>query len=288
MKNFNRLPALLCLLFISSLYAVEDGKTKLNHSIDKTVEETVYARINMDHGLLDIQASSAVSGLFSGEFLFDTEKPEIEYRVVDDEGRLVIHVSDDRYDEDGLNIDFDDFDANECRLNFSNNVALSLKMKCGMMKGNLDLSDLKIANCSLTAAAGKATIDFGKPNTVDLNKLDVENGLGKLSMYNLANANFSSFDFEAGIGSYILDFGGKLQRSANVDVELGMGSMTIYLPRDIAARIEIEDTFLTSLTINDVFKNGDIYTTENWEKADTRLDMRVSCSVGELVFKWID
>lgn len=278
----------ICLLLLSTLYAAEGRKTKLNHTIDRTSEETVYARINLDQSFIKLRSSSAISGVFSGEFLYDSDKPEIEYRIVDDEGRLVIELSDDDYNEDEINIDLDDFDENECQLNFAPDLPLALNMKCGLLRGNIDFSDLRVVDYSLTAAAGKATIDFGKPNTTKLEHIDIENGVGKLQIYNLANANFESFDFEAGIGSYELDFSGKLKRSADVDIELGMGSMTIYLPREVAARIEIDQTFLSSLDIDGVFKNGDTYTTENWEKAENRLDMRVTCNVGELVFKWTD
>jgi ferredoxin len=53
--------------------------------------------------------------------------------------------------------------------------------------------------------------------------------------------------FEGGVGSYILDFSGSLENEVEVDIKVGLGSITISIPDDIGVKIFYEESFISSI-----------------------------------------
>ena len=72
-----------------------------------------------------------------------------------------------------------------------------------------------------------------------MSSLRYETGASTVELLNLANANFASMNFRSGAGTYTLDFGGTLQRDADVDVESGLSTLTIVVPQGTAAEVEV-------------------------------------------------
>ncbi|MBI2474511.1 MAG: hypothetical protein HYV68_02305 [Candidatus Taylorbacteria bacterium] len=71
---------------------------------------------------------------------------------------------------------------------------------------------------NLSAGASSVKLRFDEPNTSVIEDMSIEAGLSKFTGEGLGNANFNHFKFEGGVGSYTLDFSGKLDHEVDVDV----------------------------------------------------------------------
>ena len=73
-----------------------------------------------------------------------------------------------------------------------------------------------------------------------MESFDYNTGASTVELTGLANANFDQLNFTAGAGTYTLDFGGQLQKDANVQIDAGVSAFKIIIPDGIRAEIEVE------------------------------------------------
>ena len=116
---------------------------------------------------------------------------------------------------------------------------IRLRLTGGAYEGSLDLGGLALTDLYVSDGAASVKVDFSSPNAASMSSLRYETGASTVELLNLANANFASMNFRSGAGTYTLDFGGTLQRDADVDVESGLSTLTIVVPEGTAAVVEI-------------------------------------------------
>ncbi len=295
MKPYYHILSLLFLIAASQAFPQTDGDqhSRLRRAVEKTYEKSVYARIKVNNGMIYINKAKS-NQVFNGEFIFTKHPPMVEYEIVGDEGRLSVRVT-DRVSKRKESNEVEDYDIemnqvyeNECYLNFSPGIPLSVKMDLGVIKGEVDLGGLKLKNVDISTAVSQASIDFSEANPIRLEDLKIENGVGKLKVYRIGNANFSKFHFEGGVGKYVLDFDGDYTHDVSADVEIGMGKLTIYLPQTIGVRIEVDKSFLSSLDIDKVYKDHDIYYNDLWDENNPKLDLHIDSGVAKVKIEWIE
>jgi hypothetical protein len=272
---------------------VEKKLSKIQQSVPKTTEKSVYADISLGTGLLYLNRGTE-NQIFEGEFFYQNQSPSIEYEIVGSEGRLTIDFNEfgSGHKDEERNIkslsSLDDFKENECRLNLSDKIPLSLNLDLGLVKGELDLGGLQIENFDFTSGVSKAYINFNTPNPVILENFNVEAGVGDLEINKIGNSNFRYFNFDGGIGNYVLDFSGQLKHDASINIGVGLGRIKLYLPRSSGVRIIVDESFLSSFSIDDIYKKDDIYYNNNWGNAVANLDFKISSEVGKVTVIWLD
>ena len=284
---------------VLSLFAVagtsrEDEKqsSKITKSVERTSEKTIYADITLGNGVIYLGKGSK-GKIFDGEFIYSTNIPDINYEVIGDEGRLTIRFDDDEFKEKGKEKKFtslsslDNLYENECHLKLTPDIPISLNVELGVVKGELKLGGLQLKEISFSSGVNKTFIDFDEPNPILLDYFDVEAGVGVLKMYNLGNANFRRFNFEGGIGEYVLDFAGNKYDNSRVDIDVGLGKVKLYLPQSSGVRMKVDKSFLCSFDIDDIYKKDDFYYNENWGKTENSMDMNIETGVGNISVVWI-
>jgi hypothetical protein len=158
-------------------------------------------------------------------------------------------------------------------------VPTNLTLNAGAYKGISDLTGIPLTSLIINDGASNNEILFQKLNPVDMEKLSYTTGASNVTMKGLANANFTSMSFTGGAGSYLLDFGGSLNRDAEVEVDLGVGSMTIIIPDGISANIRFNGE-LTNVEFEGTWDIEDgIYKTDGQEPV---LDMVININLGKL------
>jgi len=156
---------------------------------------------------------------------------------------VTVNGSDVRIEQGNLNVDrvpnfrADDV-VNEWDLKLGADP-IRLRLTGGAYEGSLDLGGLALTDLYVSDGAASVKVDFSSPNTASMSSLRYETGASTVELLNLANANFASMSFRSGAGTYTLDFGGTLQRDADVDVEAGLSTLTIVVPEGTAAVVEI-------------------------------------------------
>jgi hypothetical protein len=159
------------------------------------------------------------------------------------------------------------------------NVPTDLSIEAGAYDGAIDLSGIPLTNLKITDGASQAQVTFDKPNPQRMDTFTYETGASNIKLIGLANANFDVMNFRGGAGNFTLDFTGKLSHDTQVNVNGGLGNLTIIVPKGSNARIVL------GASLNNVSTEG-VWTVEGQEYSVTgdgptlRIDMNVG--VGNL------
>jgi len=108
--------------------------------------------------------------------------------------------------------------------------------------------------------------------------------VSKFQGRNLGNANFKHFRFQEGVGTSTLDFSGALRSEVDVDLEVGMGVMTIIVPPEVGARVAYDKTWASKLDCaQDFHSTGDSeYVSDNYNRVPAKLNIRVNSGLGSI------
>jgi DUF4097 and DUF4098 domain-containing protein YvlB len=184
------------------------------------------------------------------------------------------------------NSDDSDHGGNDRRVTvvLTEDIPLTIDVELGAGKGDLDVSGLKIKELHISTGASSVNLRCEVPNPISADEIEIESGVSKFTAQNLSNINFRKLRFSGGVGSYKLDFGGTLRQSGNVNIEVGLGSVVVTVPKQIAARLEYDDNWLSSFDLDDDFsqRRGDTYETEDFGRASERLTIRLDSGLGSV------
>lgn len=261
------------------------------HSSEPLLEDKLYAKayplederelkINIEIGLSKFIIGSGKSDyVYSYEIVRSSkaENPEnkIKYKIIDNVGYLDIKSHEES------SIKLDNFRSEEWVLNFTDKIPISFDIEIGAGKGTLDFTNLKVKDLNISAGAGSVKIMFNKPNPQVIENINIESGVSRFRAYNLSNANFNYLKFSGGLGSYELDFSGKLEKEVDVDVEIGMGTVAISIPKYIGVKITREENWLSSFDIDDEIEGKNLeYTTQNYYDVKGKINFRIKSGVG--------
>jgi len=163
-------------------------------------------------------------------------------------------------------------------------LPIDFDLSLGAGRSDIDLTDLQVNELKISTGASSVAMRCDKPNRRTLEDVTIESGVSKFSASNLCNLNFRNLKFSGGIGSYKIDFGGTLAQSARVKVEVGLGAITINVPKYIPSKIFYEDNWLSSIHVDDDFEktHSGEYETEDFKNATARLTFDVEAGLGSV------
>lgn len=114
-------------------------------------------------------------------------------------------------------------------------------------------------------------------------RLDVEMGVSD-SELDLAGIRLSHLSVDAGVGDTIINLDDDWQESFDVELDLGVGGATIYLPKDIGVELVV-DKGVGSIEAKDFISKGKgIYVNEAYGRSDTTIHVEVDVGVGGVKF----
>ncbi|MEX2191160.1 MAG: toast rack family protein [Bacteroidota bacterium] len=212
----------------------------------------------------------------------ESEEFHIKYSTRGDRGELVIKSKDRSKfwrDNDDKNIE-----DRVWTLRFSDALPMDFRIELGAGKGELDLTGLRIRTLKISSGASSVEMFCDKKNPIEAESIVIESGVSKFTATNLANMNFSKLKFGGGVGSYRLDFGGKLRRNADARVEVGLGAITIDVPRETPLQILYDDSWFSSFDLADGFtkRRGGVYETEDYRRSEPSLSIKVESGLGSV------
>ena len=159
----------------------------------------------------------------------------------------------------------------------------SLSLEGGANDIICDLGGLPLEALTGDFGAGRIKIDASKPNPVPMKRLTISTGATNLTLSNLANFNADEIQIDGGAAAFHIDFGGELQRNCAAKLTTGVASLSITLPKGLAAKISATTT-LGSLSIGDGFitKAGGYWTEPALLGQGPVLTLNASSSLGSL------
>ena len=218
-------------------------------------------------------------------------KPDVDYRTVGSKGKLDISVKSLRgrhEDEDNWSFDWDwkkfrdsDYES-EVDFRLPETVPIDLDMDFGLGEANIDLSHLAVSEFTLNCGLSDVRVSMETANPVSARRVTITSGLGDFNATELGNLKARKFRLEVGLGAADIDFSGEITDDMEGEIEVGLGSLDLTLPGDVNVTLRVERTFLSSVDVVGLIKDGDVWITRDWIRGRPTIDLEVSVGLGSV------
>jgi hypothetical protein len=178
-------------------------------------------------------------------------------------------------------------EGSTARIALTREVPLDLDLEFGAGEAEIELGGMSLQRLSLQTGASETRVSFSEPNPLAAEEVSIEAGAADLRVIGLGNTRARSIEFKGGVGATVLDFSGAWQGAAEASVEMGIGSVTLQLPRSHGVRID-RSSFLASFSGPNLERRGDSYYSSNWEETQNRLTIDLSAALGSIEIVWVD
>jgi len=273
-------------LVLTSTYAREHSTKAETRKFEFSGEKRLTVKMDIGAGNIDL-GRNKTGDILNAEVEYDPDdvRVDINYNRIKDEGKLYLET---KAKHEGIHLDKND---NVWNLEFSDRVPINFDIDVGACKADFDFTGLLIDRLDMDLGASSADVEFRKPNSQRISEINIDVGASKLTINGLGNANFDQLSFDGGVGDFTLDFSGEFNHRADIDIEVGMGSLTILVPKDVGIQIKKESSFLSSFSIDeDEFDEieDDLYENDNFGKTDKVLVFNIEIGLGSVTVKYID
>ena len=172
-------------------------------------------------------------------------------------------------------------------LRLSPDVPLELELAFGATDATVELGGLHVRNVDIQTGASRTVVSVSSPNEDECRSFDVEVGAASFEARNLGNLNAQRLGVRGGVGEVILDFTGTWQQDMQAGVEMGLGTLTLRVPRGLGVRI-VKGGLLASFDSQGLTKRGNVYYSENYEATTYKLSLDIDAALGSIRVEWVD
>ncbi len=195
--------------------------------------------------------------------------------------KCIIDIGSERENKHSL-----DSEKNRWEILLSKKHPIEIDFEIGACESDFELGGIPIEELTLEVGAADASISFSERNPTRLKAINIDAGACSLDMQDIGNANFESFKIEGGAGSFDLDFLGEYEGVSRIDIEIGLGSADIVLPKNVPVQIHTDGSnWLSSIDIHNNRLDeveDDLFESDDFEDADTKIIMYVSVGLGSV------
>lgn len=269
-------------LLTASVRALDNQHREISRSKEKSLRiflEVSFGSISIERGVSD-----KIAIIDYNEEETRKQKFFITYEIVDGSGELHIRTKESTFawDDDEEHEDREDHHHNYLDIKLSDAIPISFEIDLGAGRGDINLTGLQVKDMRISTGASKVNLECSKPNPISAGDIYIESGVGKFTATDLSNLNSENLKFSGGIGSYRLDFDGILKRTTEVQVEVGLGSIKIDIPKSIPVKLVYGDHWFSSFHIDDDFsrKEEDVYETEDFKDASKHMTIQLEAGLG--------
>jgi hypothetical protein len=268
--------ALTLLAALPAGVAAQDWRT-LTASRAMEGEELLRVKVEYAAGRLEV-APGEPGTLYRASLRYDDEifDPVAEFQ----DGHLKLGVG-------GANIRGRDMKSGYLRAAFSPEVPLELDMAFGAVDADLELGGLRITAAHIATGASRTALRVSSPNPVTAERVQFEVGAAQFEATGLANLRARHIEVSGGVGDVTLDFSGQAQLDTRVSVQMGLGALTLRIPRGLGVRVA-KDGFLAGFDSQGLVKRGDAFFSTDWESAPHKLTVDIDAAFGSIIVIWID
>lgn len=237
-------------LLVVATPAAVAAQTTESRTVQLGAATAVTAAIEL--GVGDLELTGGARELLEAEFTYDRpeRRPEVAYHVADGDGILTVR-------QPGMTESAETEARNEWALRMGSAAPMGLSIEVG---------------------AGDATLDL---SALSLTDLDVDTGAGDLVLRLAGGDLLERADVNLGAGTAIVDLTGRWQKDCYVRLNLGVGTVSVVVPRTIGVRLDA-DTGIGSVRVEGLSREGDGYRNQAYGKAPTSIVLAVNVGVGEI------
>jgi hypothetical protein len=161
-------------------------------------------------------------------------------------------------------------------------VPLTLSLNAGAYTGVFELGGLAIHSLTINDGGSDFSGAFSTPNQAAMTSFIYNTGASDTRWSGLANANFAEMVFSCGAGDHTLGFQGALQRDARVQIDSGLGTLTLIVPSGTPAQVHYEGGLSTVNMEGSWSQDGSLYSLPG---SGPSLDITVKLGAGTLNLK---
>lgn len=217
----------------------------------------------------------------------ETSDINIEYRVEDGIGYLTMDMGTEGQD---------DMNALACLLNGNNSktwyvtindqVPVRFDLTLGAGKASVDLTGIHVREFNLDAGAGSVRLRADRPNREEIGRMSISTGVGALRADRIGNLRFNVLDFEGGLGEYVLDCTGDLPDNAKIISDVGVGSLTIVLPKGVGAKALTDGNWFSSRKMYGFVRmNDDTFQSRDYDNAQRKVHLDIQSGLGSVAVR---
>jgi hypothetical protein len=236
-------------------------------------------RVDLEYGAGTLALGPGPSGtLYRTNLRYDARsfKPVVDY--ADSRLRVGLSGSTGR----GRNVR-----SGELDLRLSPDVPMDLQLKFGAAEAELQLGGIRVRRLDVQTGASKTTLNISEPNLERCQSAQFTVGAARFEASGLGNLNAEQLTVQGGVGEMVLDFTGAWPADLNGKVDMGLGSLTLRVPRRIGLRI-VRGGVLSSFDSEGLTKRGNTYYSENWEQSGRKLSLDLNAALGSIRVVWLD
>ncbi len=268
-----------------ALAFADDGGSR---EIGRTTEKEITVVLSSSVGSVFISKGESEKILIADGVYKDEADPgiSIDYAVRNRVGYMDLTLGEGHEEGEHKKGSFKISDVKDGKwyLKYSDAIPISFDVELGVGNGDFDLSGLQVKDFNLSTGASDVNLSFDQPNKSTIDNINIETGVSKFHGRNLGNANFKRFTFKGGVGSYTLDFNGSLKNEVDIDIEVGLGLLTVIIPDDVGAKIYCDESWISRLNCDkDFHATGDnSYLSDNFETAAGKMNIRIDNGLGSV------
>jgi len=272
-------PALLALALTGAAAVTAGAQQWRTVDVSRQLRDTGAhdVRIRYGAGSLEVRPASEPV-LFAMQMKYDEESVTPVHRYDAADRSLTLGLSDPQVK---FGRDMGRRTKGEMRVALSPRVPVSLDLEVGAAQTRLDLGGLTLRDVKIETGASDSRVTFDTPNRTRMHRLDVTAGAANLALERVANARVGQIHVKGGVGNVSLDLAGNLTEDVDVEVEMALGRVAITVPRGAGVRVELE-RFISGFDHFGLEKRGDAWYSENWDRAERRVRVRVQTAFGSV------
>jgi len=295
LSALSRVCALLALLAVTTPVSSQEWR---DFRSARQVGDVTSLEVELIYGAGNLSVDVATAPfLYDANLQYDTRRfePLRGWSTEDGRGRLRLALTSAGDESASATIrleDWDlDFDFGDLRhsgdqrgrfdFELSPDIPTDLRLRVGAAASRLRLGGLSLTSFELLTGASDTEVRFATPNRVRMSNMTLKAGAADFEASGLGNARFDRLDFSGAIGHAVLDFSGKWERGATATIQVGVGELTIRVPRDLGVRLE-RSSLLLSLDAGEFEKVDGVYFSPNWEEAAVRLEIDLEAALGSV------
>ena len=249
--------------------------------------KAIHLTVDVSAAEVDLAVHSGDT-ILAGRFRYRTSTsgaPEIRYEKSGSSADIELRS---RKVKSTFNLDSDD---QTWDLSLSQKYTWDIALDIGVSEASMDFTDLPLRSLKLDVGVSECHIRFERPNPETLADLEIDAGVGSLTITGLGYANFDQLSFDGGTGKYVLNFEGLKEGRRNATISVGVGQVRIELPKGVPVQIETDDGFLNSVDIRklDLEEVDDnLYQTPDFGKVDAGFKIKLDIGLGKAVITETD
>jgi len=236
-------------------------------------------RINVQYGAGTLRiAPGSASALYRSTLRYDADlfRPLTRY----ENGELRLGI-------DGGSVKGRNMRPARLDLTLGTAVPLDLDLKFGAGEANLDLGGLRVRELRLSTGASQTKIRAPRANPGECDEARFEVGAASFEAIQLGNLNCERYHLSGGVGEVVMDFTGDLRRQVNVDIDMGLGSLTLRVPRGVGLSVR-RSGVLTSFDSEGLVKRGNVYESVGYDQSERKLNIDIDAALGTIRVQWVD